>query len=165
MRAGLALRFEWDPERIAHALAVLDKLLDTLALRDAWLAWLRRQMIDWRVPAEIIERLDTLKEAGKVYGNRFAAVEKHALARGEARGEARGQKLGEARGQKLGKAQGLRQAYVDTARWKFGADAAERLADVLASVTDRSRLARVGRLVVECETGDELIAKATSNST
>ncbi len=107
------------------------------------------------MPAEIIEQLDTLKEVGRVYGNRFAALEKHALARG--------QELGEARGQKLGEAQGLRQAYVDTARWKFGADAAERLAKVLAGVTDRSRLARLGRLVVECETGDELITRATSD--
>ena len=44
--------------------------------------------------------------------------------------------------------------------WKFGADAAKRLADVRVGVTDRSRLARTGRLVLECETGDELIAKA-----
>ena len=117
-------------------------------------------MIDWGVPAEIIEQLDTLKEVGRVYGNRFAALEKHALARGEARG----QELGEARGKKLGEAQGLRRAYVDTARWKFGTDAAERLADVLAGVTDRSRLARLGRLVVECETSDELIAKAARDA-
>ena len=156
VRAGLALCFELDPERITQALTALDEQLDTPELRDAWVAWLRRQMIDWGVPAEIIEQLDTLKEVGRVYGNRFAAVEKHALARGEARG----QELGEARGRRLGKAQGLRQAYVDTARWKFGADAAERLAKVLAGVTDGARLARLGRLVVECETGDELIAKA-----
>ena len=142
-----------------QALTVLDEQLDTPALRDAWVAWLRRQMIDWRVPAEIIERLDTLKEVGKVYGNRFAAVEKHALARGQELGEVRGQELGEARG----KAQGLRQAYVDTVRWKFGADVAERLAGVLAGVTDRSRLGRLGRLVVECETGDELITRAASD--
>ncbi len=159
VRAGLVLRAEPDPERVAQALAVLDKLLDTPELRAAWVAWLRLQLIDWGAPAEIIGQLDTLKEAGKVYGNHISAVEKHALARGQELGEARGKKLGEA----LGEAQGLRQAYVDTARWKFGADAAERLADVLAGVTDRSRLARLGRLVVECETGDELISKATGD--
>ena len=146
VRAGLALRAEPDPERVVQALTGLDKKLDTQALRDVWVAWLRLQMLNWGVSAETIAGLDTLKEAAKVYGNHISAVEKHALARGEARGEA----------------QGLRQAYVDTARWKFGADAAERLAKVLAGVTDRSRLARLGRLVVECETGNELIAKATS---
>ena len=57
----------------------------------------------------------------------------------------------------------MRRAYVETARWKFGTDAAERLAKVLAGVTDRSRLVRLGRLVVECETGDELITKAASD--
>ena len=73
---------------------------------------------------------------------------------------ARVAKAAEARGQKLGEALGLRRAHVETAKWKFGADVAERLADVLAGVTDRSRLARMGRLLAECETGDELIAKA-----
>ena len=103
-----------------------------------------------------------------MYTNPFARVAKAAQARGqklgEARGqrigEARGQELGEARGRKLGEALGLRRAYVETAKWKFGADVAERLADMLADVTDGSRLARMGRLLAECETGDELIAKA-----
>ena len=65
----------------------------------------------------------------------------------EARGEDRGQELGEARG--------LRRAQVETAKWNFGAEAAEGLAEVLAGVTDRSRLTRLGRLLAECETGDE----------
>ena len=107
------------------------------------------------------------KEAAKVYTNQFARVAKAAQERGEARGqelgEARGRKIGEARGQRLGEALGLRRAHVETAKWKFDADVAERLADVLAGVTDCSRLARVGRLVIECETGDELIAKAAGD--
>ena len=118
-----------------------------------------------------------------MYTNQFARVAKAAQERGEARGqelgEARGQELGEARGQELGEARGrkideargqrlgealgLRRAHVETAKWKFDADVAERLADVLAGVTDCSRLARVGRLVIECETGDELIAKAAGD--
>ncbi len=103
-----------------------------------------------------------------MYTNHISKVAQAAEARGEAqgqrlgeaRGEARGRKLGEARGQRLGEARGLRRAHVETAKWKFGADAAERLADVLADVTDCSRLERLGRLLAECETGDELIAKA-----
>ena len=128
-------------------------------------------MIDWKGSGKTVEQLKTLKEAAKVYTNQFARVAKAAQARGqklgEARGreigEARGRKIGEAQGQKLGEARGLRRAHVETAKWKFGADVAERLADVLAGVTDRSRLARVGRLVLECETGDELIAKAAGD--
>ena len=104
-------------------------------------------MIDWKGSGKTVEQLNTLKEAAKVYTNQFARVAKAA----------------EARGHKLGEAQGLRRAYIETAKWKFGADAAERLADVLADVTDRTRLARVGRLVLECETGDDLIAKAAGN--
>ena len=175
LRAGLALGYEEDPERVAQAFAVLERLAAP-ALREAYLAWIRVQMIDWKGSGKTVEQLKTLKEAAKVYTNQFARVAKAAQARGqklgeargqrigEARGqklgEARGQELGEARGQKLGEARGLRRAYVETAKWKFGADVAERLADVLAGVTDRSRLARMGRLLAECETGDELIAKA-----
>ena len=92
--------------------------------------------------------LNTFREAAKVYTNQFARVAKAA----EARGEAHGRKFGEVRG--------VHRAYVDMARWKFGADAAERLASLLAGVTDRLRLARLGRLLVECESGDELIAEA-----
>ena len=58
----------------------------------------------------------------------------------------------------------MRRAYVEMAKWKFGADVAERLADMLAGVTDHSRLARVGRLVLECETGDELIGSTTKSA-
>ena len=167
LRAGLALRYEEDLERVAQAFAVLDDRLVEPALREAYLAWVRVQMIDWKGSGKTVEQLKTLKEAAKVYTNQFAKVAKAAQARGEARGqelgEARGRKLGEARGRKLGEALGLRRAYVETAKWKFGADVAERLADVLAGVTDRSRLTRVGRLLAECETGDELIAKAAGD--
>ena len=175
LRAGLALRLEEDSKRVVQAFAVLDDRLIEPALREAYLAWVRVQMIDWKGSGKTVEQLKTLKEAAKVYTNQFEKVAKAAQARGEARGqelgeargrklgEARGRKLGEARGRKLGEALGLRRAYVETAKWKFGADVAERLADVLAGVTDRSRLTRVGRLLAECETGDELIAKAAGN--
>ena len=167
LRAGLALRYEEDPERVAQAFAVLDDRLVEPALRKAYLVWVRVQMIDWKGSEETVEQLNTLKEAVKVYTNQFARVAKAAQARGEARGqelgEARGRKIGEAHGQRIGEALGLRRAHVETAKWKFGADVAERLADVLAGVSDRSRLARVGRLLAECETGDELIAKAAGD--
>ena len=95
--------------------------------------------------------LNTFKETAKVNANQFARV----AAAAEERGEAHGRRLGEVRG--------VHRAYVDMARWKFGADAAERLAGLLAGVTDRLRLARLGRLLVECESGDELIAEASGD--
>ena len=117
------------------------------ALREAYLAWNRVQTINRKGVGEMVE-LKTLKEAAKVYTNHMARV----AAAAEERGEAHGRKLGEVRG--------VHRAYVDMARWKFGADAAERLAGLLAGVTDRLRLARLGRLLMECESGDELIAEA-----
>ena len=136
LRAGLALRFEQDPARVAQALAALQELEVTPALQEAYVAWIRLQMIDWNGSEETIGWLNTLKEATKVYTNHISKVAQAAEARG------------------------LREAYVETAKWKFGADAAERLADVLSGVTDRSRLERLGQLLAECETADELIAKA-----
>ena len=147
----MALRFEEDPERIAQALAALQELEVTPALQEAYVAWIRLQMIDWKGSEETIGWLNTLKEATKMYTNHISKVARAA----EARGEARGQELGEA--------QGLRRAYVETAKWKFGADVAERLANELAEVTDCLRLARLGRLMAECETGDEFIAKAVGH--
>ncbi len=43
---------------------------------------------------------------------------------------------------------------------KFGEETAGRLAELLEAVGDTDRVSRIGRLLVECETGEELIAKA-----
>ena len=53
----------------------------------------------------------------------------------------------------------LREA-VDMARWKFGEETAHRLAELIEAVGDTDRVSRIGRLLVECETGEDLIAKA-----
>ena len=42
---------------------------------------------------------------------------------------------------------------------KFGAGTAERLAGLLARVGDTRRLAEVGDWIIDCATGDDLIAR------
>ena len=45
---------------------------------------------------------------------------------------------------------------------RFGADTAERLEAVLAGVADPERVAEAGEWLVRCDTGDELLARATA---
>ena len=45
-----------------------------------------------------------------------------------------------------------------TAR-KFGGDASERLTALLARIDDPERLAEAGDLIIDCATGDDLIAR------
>ncbi len=46
------------------------------------------------------------------------------------------------------------------ARLKFGAGAAEALSGLLEGITDPERVARIGDLIIECETGAELLERA-----
>ena len=47
---------------------------------------------------------------------------------------------------------------------KFGADVAGRLAALLAGIEDPERLADVGEWIIDCASGDELIARLESSS-
>ena len=46
------------------------------------------------------------------------------------------------------------------ARLKFGTETAERLAGLLEEVSDPEQIARIGDRIIECETGEELLARA-----
>ena len=85
---------------------------------------------------------------------------KQGVEQGLAQGVEQGLEQGMAQGVEQGLAQGVKQAHVDIARWKFGAETAQRLAELLEAAGDAERVSRIGRLIVECETGEELIAKA-----
>ena len=59
--------------------------------------------------------------------------------------------------------QGLEQERTMLARQagrKFGAEVGARLAEVLAGVADAERLAGIGDLVIDCDDGAELLARA-----
>ncbi len=46
------------------------------------------------------------------------------------------------------------------ARLKFGVETAERLSGLLKEVSDPEQIARIGDRIIECETGEELLARA-----
>ena len=46
------------------------------------------------------------------------------------------------------------------ARLKFGARTAERLARLLDDIIDPEAIARIGDRIIQCDTGEELLARA-----
>ena len=169
VRAGLTLRHERDVARLVAAVRELDEELDaTSVARDALVEWIRSQMINSGATEAEVAHLDTLREAGEMYVNQFqetfrdglAQGIEQGLAQGVEQGLAQGVEQGLAQGVEQGLAQGVKQAHVDIARWKFGEETAERLAELIEATEDTERVSRIGRLLVKCETGEELIAKA-----
>lgn len=49
------------------------------------------------------------------------------------------------------------------ARIRFGAETAERLAQLMDETVDPERITRIGERVIECETAVELLARARDN--
>ena len=177
VRAAMALRRERDPARLSALVRSLDVQLGASSVaRDALAEWIRSQMINSGATEAEVAHLDTLREAGEMYVNQFQETFRDGLAQGVEQGLAQGVEQGLAKGLAQGVEQGLaqgveqglaqgveqgvKQAHVDIARWKFGEETAERLAELLEGAGDTERVSRIGRLLVECETGEELIAKA-----
>ena len=69
--------------------------------------------------------------------------------------------LGLAQGRELGRADERARLHRQAAL-KFGPGAAERFSDRLAGLTDREDMDRVGDWIIECESGDELLARMRS---
>ena len=65
-------------------------------------------------------------------------------------------------GRKEGREEGIaeeRRLVCRMAARKFAADTAPRLSALLEDVADPERLAQVGEWIIECETGDDLLAR------
>ena len=149
------------------------------ALRGAEHRQLRRTLYDWftllagqgaagalieefeemeRIPEEgemrtpVQDRVRAWREADREQG-RAEGVEK---------GRAEGVELGRAEGVEQGRAEGVEHERLLLRRLterKFGADIAERAAALLAGIGEPGRLTDVGEWIIDCSTGDELIAR------
>ena len=97
----------------------------------------------WGIGEEILEEAKSLKEAGMIY----AGVE-------EQKEQAHREGLGR------GRMEGRATLVSRLARQKFGARTAERLAKLLDGITDPEAVARIGDQIIECETGEDLLARA-----
>ena len=73
-----------------------------------------------------------------------------------------GREQGRAEGVEKGRAEGVEHERLLLRRLterKFGADIAERAAALLAGIGEPGRLTDVGEWIIDCATGDELIAR------
>ena len=117
-------------------------------LREAFREWILGAAEAWGIEEEVLERVRSLKEAGMKY----AGVE-------ELKERAHREGLGQGRAE--GRAEG-RALVCRQARRKFGTDTAERLARLLEELSDSDpeHIARIGDRIIDCETGEELLARA-----
>ena len=85
------------------------------------------------------------------------------LARWEEAKVAEGRRRGLAEGVERGLAEGVAQGRVALlcrqVEWRFGGDVGGQVAALLADVTDVARLDEVGRWLLECDTGETLLAR------
>ena len=104
------------------------------------------------------------REQGRAEGvekGRAEGVEK-GRAEGVEKGLAEGVEKGRAEGVEKGRAEGVEHERLLLRRLterKFGADIAERAAALLAGIGEPGRLTDVGEWIIDCATGDELIAR------
>ena len=81
-------------------------------------------------------------------------------AQGLEKGRAQGVVEGRAQGVVEGRAEGRASLVCRQARLRFGAQTADRLTKLLQGATDLECIDRIGDLVIECETGAELLERA-----
>ena len=143
------------PSRIAGQVTALHRRLrapELAPLREVMLLWAQqvaRRRIGLDLEIRDMAEMDRLHESGDL--EEYFAVRVRAW-QDEYRAEGRAQ----------GIEQGLaaeRDLLHRQAARKFGAGTAERLAGLLAKIGDTHRLAEVGDWIIDCTTGDDLIAR------
>ena len=93
-----------------------------------------------------LDELNGADETEAYFAARRCAYRERYRAEGEARGLARG----------LAAERDLLRRQAER---KFGAALAARLADLLAETADAEALARAGEMIIDCETGEALVAQ------
>ena len=146
----------------------LHRLFETLpdaqdrSLGEVLLGWLRA--LAGRAGAMETEEFDEMVQrasAGRLRGrpeNRLRAWFEAARAEGEALGLERAEALALERGEALALVR-ERALLRRQATLRFGTGTGDRLAALLATVTDPDRLAEVGEWIIECEDGAALLAR------
>ena len=75
-------------------------------------------------------------------------------------GRQEGRREGREEGRQAGRQEGQREVLCGLASRRFGAAAGAELAAVLAGVEDASELARIGALIIDCDSGADFLARA-----
>ena len=160
------------PERIVGQLTALHRRLSArefASLREVMLRWAQqvaRRRLDLDLEIRDMAELERLDESGDLeayYAARLRAWQDEYRAEGRAEGIEQGIERGIERGIEQGLA-AERDLLCRQAARKFGAGTAERLANLLATIGDTRRLAEVGDWIIDCATGDDLIARVTNGT-
>ena len=122
-----------------------------------WAQQAARRLIDFDLEVDDMAEVDRLHESGELE-DYFAARRDAYKDRYRAEGMARGIEQGIEQGFERGLAQ-ERELLGRQANRKFDARTAARLAGILAEIGDAEGLARAGDLIIDCATGEELIAR------
>ena len=173
LRAVARLEQSRSPEDVMRAVKALRRWLPKRGAEE-----LRRAFVDWlgqiagplAPPGALVPAIRTLEEASMTLVERVAEWPKQWLREGHEQGVAEGREQGVAEGREQGVAEGREQGLtqgVDQQRAllcrqaaaRFDADAAARLADLLAPIADPERLAEVGDWLVRCDTAAAFLAR------
>ena len=173
LRAVARLEQSRSPEDVMRAVKALRRWLPKRGAEE-----LRRAFVDWlgqiagplAPPGALVPAIRTLEEASMTLVERVAEWPKQWLREGHEQGVAEGREQGVAEGREQGVAEGREQGLtqgVDQQRAllcrqaaaRFDADAAARLADLLAPIADPERLAEVGDWLVRCDTAAAFFAR------
>ncbi len=115
-------------------------------LRDAFREWVLGAAESWGLEGDTLERVESLKEAEMIYAGIEELKEQYRAEAERARTE--------------GRAEGGSSVVRRLTRLKFGAGTAEELSRLVGGIAEPERIARIGDLIIECETGAELLERA-----
>lgn len=148
-----SLELDPSPGNVAK---VVREVLDTYPapeyarLRDAFQEWVLGAAESWGLDANTLDRVKSLKEAEMIYAGIEELKEQYRAEAEKARTEGREEGRAEVGGSLVRRLAGR----------KFGTDTAEELSGLVGGIADPESIARIGDLIIECETGTELLEHA-----
>ena len=165
LRAVARLEQSRSPQDVMRAVTALQRWLPRRGaeeLQRAFADWLNQIAKRMAPRGALVPAIRTLEEASMTLVERVAEWPKQWLREGREQGVAEGRAQGVAEGREQGLTQGVDQQRALLCRLagaRFDADAAARLADLLAPISDPERLAEVGDWLVSCDTAAEFLAR------
>ena len=161
LRAVARLEQSRSPQDVMRVVKALQRWLPKRGaeeLRRAFADWLHQMAERMAPPGALVPAVRTLEEASMTLVERVAEWPKQWLREGREQGVAEGRQQGVAEGREQGVDQ-QRALLCRQAAARFDADAATRLAGLLAPIADPERLAEVGDWLVRCETAAAFFAR------
>ena len=162
MSAVIALEQSRSPRDVAQVAEMLAAWLPDLQVRRAFADWMR-QIVERLVPSGVeLPPIRKLEDVSMTLVERAAEWSKEWLKEGLEQGIEQGLEQGLGQGLEQGLEQGLDRERALLCRMtasRFGVAIAERLAELLAPITDAERLADIGDWLVQCDTGADFLAR------